>query len=106
MKKLFVSVVLAIILEVPAGAATCPSLTALKLPHTVITAAQEVAAGKFLPPEEKPSDQQLAAYRALPAFCRVHGIVQPSADSHIEFEVWLPTHDWNGRYMGVGNGGS
>src|SRR5262245_16294153 len=27
------------------------------------------------------------------------------ADSHIEFEVWLPTSGWNGKYEGVGNGG-
>src|SRR5262249_34869203 len=32
--------------------------------------------------------------------------IQPSDDSHIEFEVWLPASGWNGRYMGVGNGGS
>jgi Tannase and feruloyl esterase len=94
------------LLSVPAGGATCSSLTRLKLPNTVITAAQDVGPGKFLPPEGRPSEIELAAYHDLPAFCRVRGIIQPSADSHIEFEVWLPASGWNGRYMGVGNGGS
>src|SRR5262249_38059380 len=106
MRKLIAGFILAIIPVVPAGAATCVSLAVLKLPETGITSAQEVAAGKVLPPDEETSDQQSAADRALPAFCRVHGVIQPSADSHIEFEVWLPLSGWNGRYMGVGNGGS
>jgi feruloyl esterase len=42
----------------------------------------------------------------LPAFCRVQGVIRPSNDSHIEFEVWLPMSAWNGRYLGVGNGGA
>ena len=33
------------------------------------------------------------------------GVLTPSADSHIEFEVWLPVAGWNGKYLGVGNGG-
>jgi hypothetical protein len=39
-------------------------------------------------------------------FCRVRGILSPSADSNIIFEVWLPPASaWNGLYEGVGNGG-
>src|SRR5262249_5840101 len=38
-------------------------------------------------------------------FCRVQGVMQPSRDSHIEFEVWLPASGWNGKYLGAGNGG-
>ena len=41
----------------------------------------------------------------LPAFCRVTGILEPTADSRIRFEVWLPKEGWNGRLLGVGNGG-
>jgi len=33
-------------------------------------------------------------------------VIQPSSDSQIEFEVWLPTSRWNGNFMGVGNGGA
>ena len=40
------------------------------------------------------------------AFCRVRGVIEPAADSEIQFEVWLPgPAAWNGRYQGVGNGG-
>jgi hypothetical protein len=39
-------------------------------------------------------------------FCRVQGIIKPSVDSDIKFEVWLPpAPGWNGNYQGVGNGG-
>jgi feruloyl esterase len=75
------------------------------LANTSITAAQIVAAGTFLPPGAAPSPAVLAIYKALPAFCRVQGVMQPTNDSHIEFEVWLPTSGWNGKYMGIGNGG-
>jgi hypothetical protein len=40
----------------------------------------------------------------LPAFCRVQGVIAPTQDSHIEFEVWLPATGWNGKYQGIGNG--
>lgn len=39
-------------------------------------------------------------------FCRVRGVIKPSADSDINFEVWLPpAATWNRKYQGVGNGG-
>ena len=39
-------------------------------------------------------------------FCRVQGIIKPTADSDIKFEVWLPPQSaWNGRYGAIGNGG-
>lgn len=47
----------------------------------------------------------VGAFNTLFAFCRVQGVIKPSADSHIEFEVWLPASGWNGKYVGVGNGG-
>jgi feruloyl esterase len=38
-------------------------------------------------------------------FCRVEGLIKPTSDSDIRFEVWLPpTASWNGKYEGVGNG--
>ena len=39
------------------------------------------------------------------AICHVAGVLQPTADSEIHFEVWLPEKDWNSRFLGVGNGG-
>ena len=41
----------------------------------------------------------------LPAFCRVAGEIKPTKDSDIKFEVWRPASGWNGKFMGVGNGG-
>ena len=32
-------------------------------------------------------------------------MLTPSKDSHVESEVWLPTVDWNGKLLVVGNGG-
>ena len=41
----------------------------------------------------------------IPAHCRVLLVLKPTADSLINMEVWLPTQNWNGKFMGVGNGG-
>jgi hypothetical protein len=82
------------------AASTCESLTNLKLPSATITAAHPVDPGAFTPPAGP-----AAPFTKLPAFCRVQGVIAPSADSHIEFEVWLPVSNWNGRYLGAGNGG-
>jgi feruloyl esterase len=76
----------------------CESLAGLTLPDTKITIAQAVPAGSFTPPGEK-------AIENLPAFCRVAGIIAPSADSNIRFEVWLPAAGWNHKFQGAGNGG-
>jgi hypothetical protein len=93
-----------VLVTAPALAATCESIAALKLPATTITAARVVAAGAFKPPPPA-TPAVLKSFETLPAFCRVQGVIQPSSDSHIEFEVWLPISGWNGKYLGVGNGG-
>jgi len=41
----------------------------------------------------------------IPAHCRVLLDLKPSSDSLIKMELWLPTQNWNGKFMGVGNGG-
>jgi hypothetical protein len=74
-------------------AADCESLAKLALPHTTIAEAAAVPAGDF------------KSQKNLPAFCRVAGSIAPSADSDIRFEVWLPAAGWNGKFLGVGNGG-
>ena len=88
-----------------AAATTCESLTSVKAANTTITAAQTVAAGAFSAPAGADAGQEPGAFAKLPGFCRVQGVMQPSGDSHIEFEVWLPMSGWNGRYVGQGNGG-
>ncbi len=89
----------------PLGAATCEGLATAKLANTRINAAQTVAAGAFPAPPGGQAGQAPIDFKSLPAFCRVQGVIEPTADSHIEFEVWLPVEGWNGKYRGVGNGG-
>jgi feruloyl esterase len=82
----------------PAPAVSCDTLLRLRLPSTTITAAQSVTARSFTPPGAD-------ALRDLPDFCRVEGVIRPTADSDIRFEVWMPSSGWNGKFLGVGNGG-
>ena len=88
-------------------AAECGQLASLKLPHTEITRAENVAAGAFAPPAGTGNGAPggpPAGYSHLPAFCRVAGTLRPTPDSDIRFEVWLPASNWNGKFVGVGNG--
>ena len=41
----------------------------------------------------------------IPAHCRVQMTLKPTSDSLINMELWLPLQNWNGKFMGVGNGG-
>src|SRR3954451_12137983 len=82
----------------PVSAANWDSLSAVRLPQTSISAAESDPAGVFDPPYGNP-------VKDMPTFCRVAGVIQPSSDSYIRFEVWLPASGWNGKYRGVGNGG-
>src|SRR5215831_5561214 len=84
-------------------AAPCDSLKSLSLPNTTITTAQTVAAGQFTPPGA--GARGGAAFKDVPEFCRVAATLKPSSDSDIKIEVWMPTSGWNGKFMGVGNGG-
>jgi len=60
--------------------------------------ARRVTTGSVVvPPETSLTD--------LPAFCRVAGVIRPTTDSVIKFEVWMPETSWNERFLGVGNGG-
>jgi hypothetical protein len=88
-----------------AHAATCESLAGLKLATTTISAAQLVPAGAFKPPAGSATGPVQTLFKGMPAFCRVQGVLKPSTDSYIEFEVWLPVSAWNGKYQGTGNGG-
>jgi feruloyl esterase len=81
------------------SAVRCARLAEQALPTTTITTAQAVTSGSFAPPG---SANPLPN---LPPFCRVAGVIAPTADSEILFEVWMPLEAWNGRFAGVGNGG-
>jgi feruloyl esterase len=77
---------------------SCDALAHLALPDTTINSATAVAAGPFTPPGAAAGAQPLN----LPAFCRVVATTKPA----VRYEVWLPQQDWNGKFQGVGNGGS
>lgn len=83
----------------PDPAAACARLAEERLPGTTITAAQAVTGGSFTPPGSN------NAITNLPPLCRVAGVTEPTSESRILFEVWLPLQNWNGRFAGVGNGG-
>jgi feruloyl esterase len=72
----------------------CLQLRELVLANTEVLSAEVVSENNFIPPG---SDNQLET----PAFCRLAGVTRPA----VNFEVWLPLEDWNGRFQVVGNGG-
>ena len=41
----------------------------------------------------------------IPQHCRVTLVLTPTPDSNINVELWLPTENWNGKFLAVGNGG-
>lgn len=83
-----------------ASAAGCRGLLAKSLPGTTLSVVSRITAGTL----RAPDGPAAVRYADLPAFCRVVGIIHPTADSHIRFELWLPER-WNGRFLQVGNGG-
>jgi Tannase and feruloyl esterase len=98
--RLYYAVVLAVVLPAAGrcAAASCDHLAKLDLPHTAVTTAESIPAGDYRAPDHH-------TYTKLPAFCRVAGTIRPTADSDIQFEVWMPATGWNGKFEGVGNGG-
>src|SRR6187551_927214 len=75
--------------------AMCAALASTALPDTAIESAVVVNGPSFTPPGG-------TALANLPAFCRLIASAKPS----IRFEVWLPLNGWNGKFQGVGNGGT
>ncbi|MEO8681281.1 MAG: tannase/feruloyl esterase family alpha/beta hydrolase [Vicinamibacterales bacterium] len=82
------------------AAASCESLQALVLPETTILSATLVPAGAFTPPSG-PGATQSPRPIQVPAACRVVGRVSPA----VNFEVWMPAANWNGKFQAVGGGG-
>ena len=88
--------------EAAPGAGACAGLKDLKLPNVRITAADPVSADQnfAFPPSAFNAMAGPNAGVSKTAFCRVAAVL----DTEIEMELWLP-QDWNGRFLGVGNGG-
>jgi len=97
---------------------SCGELAALSLPNTTITSAAAVPAGPFsaVPIGDPyaaegttgtaPTCSSNITSPQLPAFCRVTGgIAEAGAAEPINFEVWLPLQNWNGKFEALGNHG-
>jgi hypothetical protein len=96
--KPFLFLIAVVIWIAPVTAATpCRELKSLALPNTEMQFAEQTAATSMLGPG--------GFLVKTPAFCRVGGIIRPSSDSDIHFEVWMPQAGWNGKFRGTGNGG-
>jgi feruloyl esterase len=77
----------------------CASLTGLTFEgNTSITSATAITTGTLATSPEQ-------TLTNLPPFCRVVGVSKPTSDSNINFEVWLPTNSWNGKFLSSGEGG-
>jgi feruloyl esterase len=85
----------------------CTELANVKLERATITSAVDVAAGLFKPAnvEARPQPQSGPPPQAIPQHCRVTLVLNPTPDSNINVELWLPTENWNGKFLAVGNGG-
>ncbi len=84
-----------------AAAAAGTRCASLQLPAGLegeILKREELPAGRFQP-------EGASALPATPALCRVVAALHPTAASDIRIEVWLPAAVWNGKFLGVGNGG-
>lgn len=121
--KVFATVLLAAVAcVVPAASAkaarTCGELAGLTLPNTKITSATTVPAGPFSDVSAgdpyaaegttgtAPTCSSNITSPQLPAFCRMTGgIAEPGAAEPINFEVWLPLENWNGKFEALGNHG-
>jgi feruloyl esterase len=103
-----------------AGASTnCESLKTLSTPQTTVMSADVVPAGVFVPPPPPPgapapppprgnapaAAARQAAPEPIPQHCRVKLTLKPTPDSNIYSELWMPTDNWNGKLLVVGNGG-
>ena len=125
-----ISSIALVVLGAAAAAATpCENLTSLKLSDATITSAVVIPEG---PPPARggggggggargggargggargggnavaPPATPAPPPASIPAHCQVLLDLKPSSDSLIKMELWLPTQNWNGKFMGVGNGG-
>src|SRR3984957_5184758 len=89
------------------AATSCENLANLALPHATVTLAQPVDAGQLtLPPGAVPTFPGFPAlnFENLPAICRVAPPLNPTSDSAIRIEIWMPATSWNGKLESVGNG--
>jgi feruloyl esterase len=79
---------------------TCQGLKSISLEHATITSATAVTEGPV-----GAAGRGGGAPVIAPAHCAVQGIIRPTKDSEIHFELWIPAAGWNGKYLQLGSGG-
>src|SRR5260221_1315496 len=79
---------------------SCASLSTFSYPNTTINSAQSQPGGAYVAP-----DAWHLVFTNLPPYCEVSATIKPTVDSSINVRVWMPTTNYNGRYLGTGNGG-
>jgi feruloyl esterase len=123
-----ISSIALVFLGAAAAATPCENLTNVKLDKATITSARMVpegpapargggrGRGAAAGAQAAGAPQAVGAQRGggnpppapalIPAHCQLQIVLKPSSDSLINMEMWLPPADkWNGKFMGVGNGG-
>jgi feruloyl esterase len=98
-RMLFKAVLFPILLPAALHAQPCDRLSQVASPTVSITLAKVVDAGNLSLPG------RTDALHNLPSFCRVAADLKPTPHSEIHIEVWLPTAQWNGKFIAIGSGG-
>jgi feruloyl esterase len=96
------------LLTTAVSAMPCESLQAVALTRGTIITAGVVEAGLFHEPDPPPGTRQTPVpppSEPIPRHCRITMVLKPTPDSHINVELWMPTDQWNGKLLVVGNGG-
>jgi feruloyl esterase len=89
-------------MPVQAQVGTCESLASVSLPNnTTITTAQSLPGGTLT----LTAVGTTYTLTGMPPFCRVNGVTKPGPNSNVNWEVWMPTGGWNGRFEQLGGGG-
>jgi feruloyl esterase len=117
---------LSFVLLAAVSATPCESLRSVSLPQATISEVHVVQAGPFVQPGGgrgavpagapqapgavpgrggAPAGAPAPAALPLPQHCRVTMVLKPTPDSNINAELWMPSDNWNGKLLVVGNGG-
>lgn len=93
---------------------SCEHLVKSGFPDAKILSVETIDTGKFNIPDGPGPMKELMKLSGInaegqeklgpnPAFCRVKPNMQPTKDSDINIEVWLPLKGWNGKLLSAGN---
>jgi feruloyl esterase len=88
-----------------AAGARCLALASQVISGARVLSSEMVEAGAFRAATSGILPDLPQRLASMPAFCRVQIAATPSPESRIGIEIWLPVRQWNGRFLGTGNGG-